>query len=176
MFGNINTRVFFSYARTESAFVLELGQDLRRAGIDVWLDQLDITPGERWDVAIEQALGACSRMLVILTPTSVASTNVLDEVSFALDQSKQVIPILQLDCSVPFRLRRLQYVDFRNDYASGLAQLRAVLEARTPDGSESTLQSAPPERTSSGRQALSLPAASVSVPPRASSAALANAA
>lgn len=50
------------------------------------------------------ASSRCSRLLAILTPTSVASANVLDEVSFAIDQSKQVIPILVEDCAVPFRL------------------------------------------------------------------------
>ena len=42
-------KVFFSYARADAEFVLKLANDLRSAGISLWIDQLDITPGERWD-------------------------------------------------------------------------------------------------------------------------------
>ena len=35
-------KVFFSYARTETDFALKLAKDLRDAGANVWIDQLDI--------------------------------------------------------------------------------------------------------------------------------------
>jgi TIR domain len=40
-----NPTVFISYARADSEFVLMLGKRLRREGIKIWLDQLDIPPG-----------------------------------------------------------------------------------------------------------------------------------
>jgi TIR domain len=100
---------------------------LKAAGASVWLDQLDIVPGQRWDSAVEDALANCPRMLVILSPASVNSTNVMDEVSFALDEKKTVIPVIHQDCKIPFRLRRVQYVDFRHDYARGLKELLKTL-------------------------------------------------
>jgi hypothetical protein len=66
-------------------------------------------------------------MLVILSPDSVESESVSDEVSFALDEQKTVIPVTYRDCTIPFRWRRLQRVDFRQDYARGLKELRKVL-------------------------------------------------
>jgi hypothetical protein len=119
---------FFSYSREDSEFALRLAKDLRTAGATVWLDQLDINPGQRWDRAVEEALASCPRMLVILSPSSVASTNVMDEVSFALEEKKLVIPVLARDCNIPFRLRRLQYIDCRADYAGGLKELVKTLE------------------------------------------------
>src|SRR6185369_1779457 len=50
-----------------------------------------------------------------------------DEVSFALSRQKRVIPVLYLDCDIPFRLARLQYIDFRPDYARGLKILLRAL-------------------------------------------------
>jgi peptidyl-prolyl cis-trans isomerase A (cyclophilin A) len=120
---------FFSYCREDSEFALRLAGDLKTAGASVWLDQLDITPGDRWDRAVENALTNCSRMLVILSPDSVSSTNVMDEVSFALEEQKIVIPVFHRDCTVPFRLRRVQHVDFRQDYARGLQELLKTLPA-----------------------------------------------
>ena len=61
---------FFSYARTDSEFALKLARDLKAAGASVWLDQLDIPPGQRWDRAVEDALGHCEQVLVVLSPTA----------------------------------------------------------------------------------------------------------
>lgn len=118
---------FFSYCRQDSDFALRLAEDLKAAGASVWLDQLNILPGQRWDRAVEEALTNCRRMVVILSPAAVSSTNVMDEVSFALEEQKTVIPVIYRDCTVPFRLRRVQYVDFRQDYARGLQVLLKIL-------------------------------------------------
>ena len=64
---------------------------------------------------------------MILSPSSVSSTNVEDEVAFALEEHKTVIPVLYRDCKVPFQLRPFQYVDFRTDYDRGLKTLLRTL-------------------------------------------------
>jgi hypothetical protein len=106
---------FFSYSRDDSEFALRLAGDLKAAGANVWLDQLDIRPGDRWDHAVEGALTRCPCLLVILSPASVNSTNVMDEVSFALEERKTVFPVMYRDCTVPFRLRRGQQVELRHE-------------------------------------------------------------
>ena len=132
---------FFSYSREDSDFVLRLAGDLKAAGAGVWLDQLDIVPGQRWDRAVEDALTNCPRMIVILSPASVSSTNVMDEVSFALEEQKTVIPVVYRDCTIPFRLRRVQHVDLRQDYARGLQVLLKILApAQNAGESHSVIQ------------------------------------
>lgn len=121
-------KIFFSYSRSDSAFVLKLAKDLRDAGIDLWLDQLDIKPGSHWDSSIQQALNMSHSLIVVLSPTSVASDNVMDEVSFALGNKKTVIPVMLTECSPPFRLMRLQRIDFTGNYQTGLNQLLKTLE------------------------------------------------
>ena len=123
---------FISYSREDSEFALRLAGDLKAAGAAVWLDQLDIAPGQRWAKAVQDALNDCPRMLVILSPSSASSTNVDDEVSFALEEKKTVIPVLYRECKIPFRLRPFQYVDFRSDYALGLTRLLQTLPAESP--------------------------------------------
>jgi len=117
------SKAFVSYSRADTDFVLRLCQDLRAAGASIWLDQLDIHPGEEWDEAIERGLFECGRMLVVLSPKSVASQNVLDEIGYALSKKKQIIPVLYRDCEVPYRLNRIQYVDFRTAYDERLKDL-----------------------------------------------------
>jgi hypothetical protein len=106
---------FFSYSRDDREFAFRLAEDLKATGARVWLDQRNITPGERWDRAIEDALLNCTCLIVILSPSSVRSVNVLDEVSFALEKEKQIVPVLYHDCAIPLRIRRVQYLDFRTD-------------------------------------------------------------
>ena len=115
--------IFFSYSRQDSDFVIHLAQSLREAGAEVWLDQLDIKPGSRWDKSIEQALFKSSILLVVLSKSSVESANVMDEVSYALEEHKRVVPILLEDCDIPFRLRRLQFADFTKDGSDALKTL-----------------------------------------------------
>lgn len=130
----ISEKTIFSYSRDDSEFVLKLAKDLRNAHANIWLDQLDIEAGSHWDMAIETAMKASECVIVVLSPKSVSSFNVMDEVSYALEEGKRVVPILFKDCSIPLRLRRLQYIDFRIDYAAGFDQLIKTLHfEKEPD-------------------------------------------
>jgi TIR domain len=120
-------KAFVSYSRADTDFVLRLCQDLRTAGASIWLDQLDIHPGEDWDEAIERGLFECGRMLAVLSPKSVSSQNVLDEIGYALSKKKTIIPVLHQDCEVPYRLNRIQYVDFRTTYDEPLKSLLVAI-------------------------------------------------
>lgn len=139
-----SAKTFFSYSRNDQAFVLRLAQDLRQAGIPIWFDQLDIPPGQRWDNEIQKALSTASSLLVVLSPASTASENVMDEVSYALDQNKHVIPVLYQPSDVPLRIRRLQYIDFTTNYEAGLTNLLRVLRQTNSDGAGSNERATQP--------------------------------
>lgn len=129
--------IFFSYSRSDEALVLKIASALRQDGRRVWVDQLDIAKGSRWDDEVEKALKASSCLLAILSPAAVASQNVMDEVSYALGEKKKVIPILAKPCDVPFRLKRLQFVDFTGGYDKGYRELSAALDGSVaPPGRE----------------------------------------
>ena len=51
--------MFFGYSREDSSFALKLAGGLKAAGANVWLDQLEIIPGQRWDRKVEDALTDC---------------------------------------------------------------------------------------------------------------------
>ncbi len=123
---------FVSYSRTDSEFALRLAQDLKAADANIWLDQLDIPPGKPWDDAIEDALKNATYILVILSPDAVRSQNVKDEIDFGLRASKPIIPVLYIECDIPLRLGRTERIDFRSNYASGLATLIANLQGQHP--------------------------------------------
>lgn len=130
--------IFISYARADSEFALKLAKDLRSAGANLWLDQLDLSAGDRWDIAVEKALKDCACLLVVLSPTSVNSNNVMDEVSFALENHKKVVPVLYRRCDIPFRIQRLQYIDLTAAYNDGFTQLLRALSVEQPSQTTQT--------------------------------------
>jgi len=117
----VESAAFISYSREDSEFALRLAKDLKAAGAQVWLDQLDVLAGP--DEEIERALIDATRVVLLLSPASVRSGSVSDQVSYALDQGKIVVPVLYRDCIVPLRLQRMQLIDFRADYERGLTAL-----------------------------------------------------
>ena len=66
-----NTPIFFSYSRSDSEFVLKLAKDLRNAGANIWLDQLDIKAGSHWDSSIETALNTATHLIIVLSPDGI---------------------------------------------------------------------------------------------------------
>jgi len=107
-------KTFLSYSRANKDFAIKLAKELKSEGFHIWLDQLDIPAGARWDREVEKALKESEIFMIILTPASVDSENVLDEIGYAIDNRKRFLPVLLENCEVPFRLRRFQYVDFTN--------------------------------------------------------------
>jgi formylglycine-generating enzyme required for sulfatase activity len=107
-------RTFLSYSRVNKDFALRLAKELKAEGFAVWLDQLDIPLGARWDAEVEKALIECEIFMIIITKDSIASENVLDEIGYAIDSGKRFLPVLMEKCNIPLRLRRFQYVDFTN--------------------------------------------------------------
>lgn len=102
---------FLSYSRSDQEFALRLADYIRGEGVNLWVDQLDIRPSEHWDRAIERAVRNCRGIVVILSPRSVVSDNVADEISFAIDAGKSVLPVMIERCNLPLRIARMQVID-----------------------------------------------------------------
>ena len=121
-------RAFISYSRVNKDFALKLAKELRSSGFNIWFDQLDIPTGARWDDEIEQALNDCEIFMVILTPASSTSDNVKDEIGYAIDSNKRILPVLLENANVPLRLRRFQYVDFTSkSFDEGVESAKQLL-------------------------------------------------
>jgi hypothetical protein len=119
---------FISYSRINKEFAVKLAKELKAAGFPVWLDQLDIPAGARWDDEIEKALRECRIFMAILTPASIASENAKDEIGYAIDHGKRIFPVLLQECEIPLRLRRFQYVDFTSmNYDQGVKSAKDLL-------------------------------------------------
>ena len=87
-----NSKIFVSYSRQDSSdFAIRLYKDLKSKGLNIWLDQFEIQPGEFWDDEIDKALKSCGQLLIILSPESVTSENVKNELHDAIKKKKIIL-------------------------------------------------------------------------------------
>ncbi len=78
----------------------------------------------------------CVLMVLIVSPHSMSSENSDDEWNYFLDKRKEVIPVLFEPAEIPFRLKKLQYVDFAAQaFDSALTQLTVAIRAAVAEAS-----------------------------------------
>lgn len=124
---------FISYSPNDAAFVDRLAEDLVANGVGVWLERWEIRVGDSITDRIQQGLVESDYLLVVLSPESVDSPWVREELNAARTQQLHsrhvvVLPVLYRDCKIPPLLRDLHYADFRGDrYNQGVLELLAVL-------------------------------------------------
>ncbi|MEO1286254.1 MAG: TIR domain-containing protein [Chloroflexota bacterium] len=131
---SIDGTIFISYARKDRDYVYSLAQDMRRVGLDIWIDQ-DIEPGSNWDDAIEGALNDCDIMLLITTDASMSSEYVTHEWSYFMGGGKPVYPFIPsepIPSNIHPRLQRIQHVVGTDDMLNNVARIVDVLAGGTP--------------------------------------------
>ena len=93
-------RVFLSYSRVDSAPALAIADDLRRNGLEVWLDQRDIPVSVPWLEEIEAAIRGAALMLVLDSDHWRASENCQAELSIAERWSVSQVRVRSADTVV----------------------------------------------------------------------------
>src|SRR5262245_38468565 len=126
------SQIFISYSRMDREFVDVLIGQVENRGFDVWVDRKDIGGGKEWRAAISQAISECSFFMLVLSPNSVDSRKVTQEVSLADEQGRKIIPIRYQQCEIPhelnLQLAGLQWIDFvENSYEEAIEQLFRAL-------------------------------------------------
>lgn len=130
--------LFLSYRSLERGFASRLSADLKNAGVGLWMDSLDIKPGEDWDRSIESAMDRCTAVVAIISPAYVTSDVCRAELGRAHALGRPVFPVLLEAVAAaqwPLLLQNRQYVDFtgrRDDaaYEAGFSELLTALHER----------------------------------------------
>jgi len=127
------SRIFISHSAKDKNFAGRLANDLHAAGFEVWYDSNDIQVGDTIFEKMAQGAAACDYMVIILSPDSVASWMVKQEIMMFLNEERrrghsQILPILYKDCPIPPLLEGRHYADFRESYEAGWAELSRGLD------------------------------------------------
>ncbi len=121
--------VFVSYSRRDGEFVHALAADLEARGKSVWIDTQGIGDGEVFPDAIRRAIEKSDAFVFVITPESVASRYCENEVEYALELNKRVVPVLRelvADDGLPEAIRVRNWIPYTPDVDAQAASERLV--------------------------------------------------
>ena len=129
--------VFISHSSRDLPFARRLGDRLQGRGVDVWLDDWQLKPGDALTTAISLAVEQHDFVIVILSRASLASDWVGKEMKLATKRASRkalarLVPVLlerKAAARLPRILRDTKYVDFsvQKKFEVGLAELLNVV-------------------------------------------------
>jgi formylglycine-generating enzyme required for sulfatase activity len=112
-------KVFLCHASDDKPVVRDLYHFLRQNGIDAWLDEEKLLPGQDRHVEIPKALKNSDAILVCLSKNATTKEGYAQkEIEYALNVADEkpkgtifVIPVRLEECNLPDRLSQWQWVD-----------------------------------------------------------------
>jgi len=136
--------VFLSYASQDADAARRIGETLREAGVEVWLDTSELRGGDAWDAAIRKQIRACALFMPVIS----ANTRARPEGYFRLewklavdrshrmaDEKAFLLPVVidatrDAEALVPDRFREVQWTYLQAgavpaDFVSRVARLLA---------------------------------------------------
>jgi hypothetical protein len=124
-------KAFISHATLDKQrFVLGFATKLRENGVDAWLDQWEMGPGDSLvDRIFEEGIKNAHAFVVVLSENSVHRTWVREELNVALVRKieglTKLIPVIIDDCEIPEALRSTVWVkiDDLDHYDANLAEI-----------------------------------------------------
>jgi hypothetical protein len=90
----MNKDIFISYSRRDLEFVTRLASDLDAQVANVWFDQSSIQLGQKWHDEIMDGIRECKAFILVLSPDSMESKYVNEEVNKALELGKTIFPVI----------------------------------------------------------------------------------
>ena len=126
--------VFLCHAKEDIKKVKNLYNKLHNDGINIWLDEKKIKPGEEWELSIAKAIDKSSKAIVCLSKKSTVKEGyVQKEIKSCLEKSDKmpegtnyIIPIRFDPCEVPYSLKKYHYIDYPKDYEKLIDELKKI--------------------------------------------------
>jgi hypothetical protein len=142
-------QVFISYAGEDLEIATRLYDDLKKAGLDPWMDKKDIRPGQNWEVTLKRAIKESKYFIALLSSTSVSKrSTVRKEYNYALTILEEVppddifiIPVRIDDCDVSNE--KLGTIHWANLFPSYEVGFKEILRSFHFDGEDAL---SPPEQ------------------------------
>lgn len=124
-------KIFISHSSRDRDFVRRLSDDLKRADMDLWVDESDLRVGEDLGT-IGDAISSSDCLVVVASASAAASHWVEWEMGVARSVGVRVLPVLLADAPKLWEagLAELAFADFRRpqDYRRSVHRLIAAIE------------------------------------------------
>lgn len=120
-------KVFLSYSHEESEIAKALATSLARAGLELWDPAEALFPGDNWALRIGQALQESDAMVVLISPASMRSESVRQEIEYALGSARykgRLLPVIVKPAKdMPWILKRFPAVRIGPDFEEAARQI-----------------------------------------------------
>ncbi|HEY2436659.1 MAG TPA: TIR domain-containing protein, partial [Solirubrobacteraceae bacterium] len=125
--------VFVSYSRRDAAFVGRLVESIEARGKRVWLDTEGIADADVFSQAIRSAIEQSDAFMFVITPAAVESPYCDQEVDYARQLNKRIVPVLRdpvPDPDLPQEIRERNWIPFteREEFEPALERLVSALD------------------------------------------------
>lgn len=121
----IEKKFFISHASEELFEARRLARELIKANQKVWLDDMDMNPGDELVQSMLSGIEWCDVFIILLSPSTLNSRWVLFEYKEAKKRERRILPIKLKDCARPDFLEPLIILDMRTsmDWAIGINKI-----------------------------------------------------
>ncbi len=115
----MKNKIFLSHNSEDKHIVKKLANELQNQGADIWIDELEILPGEKLIERIGNGINDSALLIAFISSRSIISNWVKKELSLALTKEINigklfVIPVLIDDAEIPFYIQDVKYADLRD--------------------------------------------------------------
>lgn len=130
--------VFLSHNSQDKGAAETIAHGLNLQGIEVWLDKWEILAGESLTDRIEDGLHTASAFVILMSPRSMNSRWVREELRIALQKriksdDFRIVPILLEDCEIPLFLIDYRWIDWRSGWTpQGMEDLVLTIKRIRP--------------------------------------------
>lgn len=126
-------RVFISYSHQDKAIVNLIVERLKLDGHEVWIDHLNLKPGDNISRKIQEGIATADAFLVVVSRNSLSSNWVQKEFSFLAlselsERGPKIIPVSIDTSTVPSYLTNYLYIDLSQDLAGGIDSIARSLQ------------------------------------------------
>lgn len=134
----LKPKIFIVYAKEDSNMARKLYKDLKQEGIELWLDEEELAPGQDWDLEIQKAIRESPVVLTLISSNTVKKKGftqkelkrALDIIEEKPEGSIYIIPVRIDDCQIDAKLQQYHWLDLFPSYSEGL---RKLIRALKPD-------------------------------------------
>lgn len=127
-------RVFISYSWSDRAEAQRIADAVRAAGLEVWIDSENISPGHMISEKIKEGIDGSDYYLVVFSQNAAESAWVRAEIAYSfkltIEKKTTIIPVLTDAADLPFEFTGYLYIDFRPSFADGLETLKSFFRSQ----------------------------------------------
>ena len=107
-------KVFISHSTRDQGLVISLANILSKFGVEVFVAEWYLTPGERLDKKVFEQIGRSDCVVALLTKNGIRSNWVQQEIGYALKSDMLLIPLVErgIDPKALAALQGKEYIEY----------------------------------------------------------------